>query len=90
MHNSLYILDAWWQYLINRRCLMSARELLQGFKNKIEVDSHLNESEVTVTPLTCESKEKCELTVLVPIDGSIKLLRVTVNEIGTYEGLSQQ
>ena len=65
---------------------MSAKDLLQGFKNKIETDSAIDESDVLVTPLI-GNKEQCEATVLIPMDGMVKLVRIVVNEIGVYQGL---
>lgn len=65
---------------------MCARDLLQGFKSKIETDSQLSEDEILVTPLIGD-KQLCETTVLIPIDGVVKLVRIVAREIGVYEGL---
>lgn len=65
---------------------MQARQLLQGLADQIQVQSQVQETEVRCTPISASTKEAA-MTVLVPIEGSIRVLEVHVKESGTYEGL---
>lgn len=65
---------------------VQARSLLQNLKDSIETQSQIAETETRVTPISGDIREAAA-TVLVPIEGQIKVFEIRAREVGTYEGL---
>lgn len=65
---------------------MDAKKILQSLKNKLEIDSTFDSKEIESSNIYGTEKT-AELTVIIPIEGCLRLIKIKAEDLGLYCGV---
>lgn len=65
---------------------MTAKSILQSLKSNLERESQFSEENVLVQMQASEKAYK--VTVLIPIEGKVRLIEVTAKDLGISDGIN--